>query len=45
MVKSSDIIRQCYMNLTDAVEKYQDNWTAATTTTTTSDDKIRRGVW
>jgi hypothetical protein len=29
--------------LTDAVEKYQDNWTAATTTTTTSDDKNRRG--
>ncbi len=26
MVKSSDIIRQCYMNLTDAVEKFQDNW-------------------
>ena len=44
MAKSSDIIRQCYMNLTDAVEKHQDNWTAATTTTTTSDDKIRRGV-
>ena len=44
MVKSSDIIHQCYMNLTDAVKKYQDNWTAATTTTTTSDDKIRRGV-
>ena len=26
MAKSSNIIRQCYMNLTDAVEKYQDNW-------------------
>ena len=26
MAKSSDIIRQCYMNLTDAVEKFQDNW-------------------
>jgi hypothetical protein len=23
MVKSSDIIHQCYMNLTDAVKKYQ----------------------
>ena len=40
MEKSSDIIRQCYMNLTDTVKKYQDNWTAAATTTTTSDDKI-----
>ena len=44
MGKTGDIIRQCYVVLTDAVEKYQDNWTAATTTTTTSDDKIRRGV-
>ena len=26
MAKSSDIICQCYMNLTDAVEKFQDNW-------------------
>ena len=26
MAKSSDIIRQCYVNLTDAVEKFQDNW-------------------
>ena len=26
MVKSSDIIYQCYINLTDGLEKYQDNW-------------------
>jgi len=26
MGKSSDIIRQRYINLTDAVEKFQDNW-------------------
>ncbi len=26
MAKSSDIIRQCYVNLTVAVEKFQDNW-------------------
>ncbi len=26
MAKNSDIIRQCYVNLTDALEKYQDNW-------------------
>ena len=26
MMKNSDIIRQCYVNLTDALEKYQDNW-------------------
>ena len=44
MAKSSNIIRQFHVNLTDAVEKYQDNQTAATTTTTTSDDNIRRGV-
>ena len=45
MAKNSDIIPQSYINLTDAVEKYQDNWTAAAaTTTTTSDDKIKRGV-
>ena len=44
MAKTYSIIYQCFVNLTDAVKKYQDNWTAATTTTTTSDDKIRRGV-
>ncbi len=43
MAKSSDIIHQFYMNLTDAVKQYQDNQTATTTTTTTSDDNIRRG--
>jgi hypothetical protein len=26
MVKRKDIIRQCYLNLTDAIEKYQDIW-------------------
>ena len=26
MVKPNDIISQCYVNLTNAVEKYQDNW-------------------
>ena len=26
MVKPNDIISQCYVNLTDAIEKYQDNW-------------------
>ena len=26
MVKNRDIIRQCYVNMTDAVAKYQDNW-------------------
>jgi hypothetical protein len=26
MAKNSDIIRQCYIIFTDAVEKYQDNW-------------------
>jgi hypothetical protein len=26
MAKSSDIIRQCYINLTDALEKFQDSW-------------------
>jgi len=26
MVKHNDIISQCYINLTDAIEKYQDNW-------------------
>jgi hypothetical protein len=26
MVKQKDIIRQCYINLTDAMEKYQDIW-------------------
>ena len=26
MVKNWDIIRRCYINLTDAIEKYQDNW-------------------
>ena len=26
MAKNSDIIRQCYVNLTDVIEKYQDNW-------------------
>jgi len=26
MVKSSDIIFQCFVNLTDGLKKYQDNW-------------------
>ncbi len=26
MVKPNDFISQCYVNLTDAIEKYQDNW-------------------
>ncbi len=26
MVKANDIISQCYANLTNALEKYQDNW-------------------
>ena len=26
MVKNWDIICRCYINLTDAIEKYQDNW-------------------
>ena len=26
MVKPNDIISQCYINLNNAVEKYQDNW-------------------
>ena len=26
MGKNGDIIRQCFVNLTDAVEKFQDNW-------------------
>jgi hypothetical protein len=26
MAKNSDIIHQCYINLTDSLEKYYDNW-------------------
>ena len=26
MAKNSDIILQCYVNLTDSLEKYRDNW-------------------